>query len=742
MKEEKVNKKSNILKKVFPFFNFFSKSKDLGVVFFIIAILAVIIIPMSAWVLDLLITISIALSILILLIALYIDKPMDFSTFPTLLLFVTAYRLALNIATTRMILTDGNSGTGNVSGIVSAFGDFVVGGNYVIGTIVFSILVIVNLLVITNGSTRVTEVRARFALDAMPGKQMAIDADMNAGLIDEKEAKKRRENLAQEADFYGAMDGASKFVKGDAIASIVITIVNIIGGFLIGVFQKDMSIADSASVFTILTIGDGLVGQIPALIVATATGVVATRTTKGEEDNFATSVVKQLTQADKSKTLIIVGFILLIFSLTPQFPGFPLAFVGLMFLFIAWLTTKDLENSSIFKVLNIFSNAIKTNSKTDTKSKSEKKLIQPPPKKPQKSQEEIRKEEEKAIDEVLKVEFLELHLGYQLIRLAAVDQGGDLLERVRGIRKKIAKSYGFLMPQIRMTDDPGIGPTTYQFFLKGIEIGSGEVMPDKFLAMNTGMVAEEINGIATKEPAFGLDALWIDANLKEDAIIQGYTVIDPSTVIATHMSELVKKYAEEFVTKDEVKKLMDRLEEEYPATIEEAKKIPASVIRSVLQALLHEGIPIKDMLTILETITDIAPMVSNDVGIIVEQVRSKLSRVITNVFKSEDGNIKLLTLSHSSEQFLLNKLKEQPSGRHLLLNATEMQKLIDSISNESLRIIQRNITPVILVVDPQLRMPLSIKLEQFKLESVVVLSHAEIDPNAPFEVLGTVEVGF
>nr|WP_181882217.1 flagellar biosynthesis protein FlhA [Helicobacter aurati] len=731
------------MQKAFPFLKLVGKSKDLGVVVFIIAILAVIIIPLPSIALDFLLAISIALSLLIILIALYINKPMDFSTFPTLLLFVTAYRLALNVATTRMILSEGSKGTDHVSLIVKAFGEFVASGNYVIGIIIFIILVIVNLLVITNGSTRVTEVRARFALDAMPGKQMAIDADMNAGLIDEKEAKNRREQLAQEADFYGAMDGASKFVKGDAIAAIIITIVNIVGGFAIGVFQDKMTMTDAAETFTILTIGDGIVGQIPALIVATATGIVATRTTKGEEENFANSLVKQLTE--KSKTLIIVGFVLFIFALAPSFPAYPLMLVSMVFWLAAWLINKDNEQSAfsqITKLLSGFGKA-KTQDKAKQPSSKEKIAIQEQaPKRVPKTQEEIKKEEEKAINEVLKVEFLELHLGYHLIRLAAAEQGGDLLERVRGIRKKIARDYGFLMPQIRMTDDPGIGPTTYQFFLKGIEIGNGEVMPDKFLAMNTGMVTKEIDGIPTKEPAFGMDGMWIDSNLKEDAIIQGYTVIDPATVIATHMGELVKKYAEEFITKDEVKKLMDRLESEYPTAIEEAKKVPSSVIRSVLQALLHEGIPIKDMLTILETITDIAPIVQNDIPIIVEHVRAKLARVITNVFKAEDGNFKFLTFSDASTEFLKSKLKDQHGNKILLLNTTEMQKLIDSVRQESLKLVQRNIAPVVLVVDSNIRASLSLQLEQFGVDSVVVLSHAEIDPNTSFEVMGIIDIPF
>lgn len=735
------DRQKNIIKKIFPPLRYITESKDLTVVAFVIAILAIIIVPLPPFLLDFLLTISIALSVLIILIGLYISKPTDFSAFPTLLLIVTLYRLALNVATTRMILTEGYKGPEAVSDIIAAFGEFTVGGNYVIGTIIFTILVLVNLLVVTNGSTRVTEVRARFALDAMPGKQMAIDADLNSGLIDNEEAKKRRTALTQEADFYGAMDGASKFVKGDAIASIIITLINIIGGFLVGVFQKDMSMAYSASTFTVLTIGDGLVGQIPALIIATATGIVATRTTQGEEENFASKLITQLTS--KSKILIIVGLILVLFATIPGLPTFSLAFVGVLFLFIAWLISRE-DKKNLFsmfekwlgKKMNVDLSATSQKS-TDTQEDAS----QPQSTKAQKTPEEIKKEEEKVIDEVLKVELLELALGYQLIGLADVKQGGDLLERVRGIRKKIASDYGFLMPQIRIRDNLQLPPTNYEIKLKGIVIGEGSVMPDKFLAMNTGFVGKEIEGIPTKEPAFGMDALWIDPRDKEEAIIQGYTIIDPSTVIATHMSELVKSYAEEFITKDEVKSLLERLSQDYPAIIEEAKGIPIGVIRSVLQELLHEKIPIRDMLTILETITDVAPMVQNDVSIITEHVRSKLSRVITNIFKSEDGNLKLLTLATNSEQYLLGKLKEQPSGKTLLLNANDMQKLLEAISEESMKVLQKGIAPVILIVDPELRRPLANKVEQFKID-LVVLSHAELDTNAKYEVLGSININF
>lgn len=735
------DRQKNIIKKIFPPLRYITQSKDLTVVAFVIAILAIIIVPLPPFLLDFLLTISIALSVLIILIGLYISKPTDFSAFPTLLLIVTLYRLALNVATTRMILTEGYKGPEAVSDIIAAFGEFTVGGNYVIGTIIFTILVLVNLLVVTNGSTRVTEVRARFALDAMPGKQMAIDADLNSGLIDNEEAKKRRTALTQEADFYGAMDGASKFVKGDAIASIIITLINIIGGFLVGVFQKDMSMAYSASTFTVLTIGDGLVGQIPALIIATATGIVATRTTQGEEENFASKLITQLTS--KSKILIIVGLILVLFATIPGLPTFSLAFVGILFLFIAWLISRE-DKKNLFsmfekwlgKKMNVDLSATSSKSTDTEEATSEHQST-----KAQKTPEEIKKEEEKVIDEVLKVELLELALGYQLIGLADIKQGGDLLERVRGIRKKIASDYGFLMPQIRIRDNLQLPPTNYEIKLKGIVIGEGSVMPDKFLAMNTGFVGKEIEGIPTKEPAFGMDALWIDPKDKEEAIIQGYTIIDPSTVIATHMSELVKSYAEEFITKDEVKSLLERLSEDYPAIIEEAKGIPIGVIRSVLQELLHEKIPIRDMLTILETITDVAPMVQNDVSIITEHVRSKLSRVITNIFKSEDGNLKLLTLATNSEQYLLGKLKEQPSGKTLLLNANDMQKLLEAISEESMKVLQKGIAPVILIVDPELRRPLANKVEQFKID-LVVLSHAELDTNAKYEVLGSININF
>lgn len=708
------------------------------VIVFMMLIVAIIIVPLPSAMLDFLLSISIALSILIILITLYVDKATEFSAFPTILLIVTLYRLALNVATTRMILSEGHNGVEAVSSIVAAFGHFVVGGNYVIGIIVFTILVIVNLIVITNGSTRVTEVRARFTLDAMPGKQMAIDADLNAGLIGQDEAQKRRDALAQEADFYGTMDGASKFVKGDAIASIIITIVNIIGGFLIGVFEHGMSVKQSAETFTILTIGDGLVGQIPALIVATATGIITTRAAKSSQTNFAGDIITQITGS--SKILSIVGFILILFALVPGLP-ISLGFVGAFFLAVAWLVSRE-DMGSLFSMVEKFisKKAPPNSKKADEDSQKEIDINQHKAQRVQKSEEEIKKEEEAIINEALKVETLEIYLGYQLIRLADVKQNGDLLERIRSMRKKIATDYGFLIPQIRIKDNLNLQPTDYEVLLKGVKIGEGSVLPDKFLAMDTGMVAEAIDGIPTKEPAFGLDALWIDSKDKEEAIIRGYHIIDPSTIVTTHMTELIKTYAEEFITKDEVKVLMDRHAKDYPVVVGEASKIPMSVIIRVLRELLHEKIPIKDLPTILESITDTYPILQDDTDSIVEQVRSRLARTITDIFKAEDGNLKIFTLSLATEQYLIDRLKEQPGGKNFVLHSNEVQKLVDSIQEESLKLIQKNMTPVLLV-DYRIRKPLVKLLEPFRV-NITILGNAEIDPHATFEVVGTLNIEF
>jgi flagellar biosynthesis protein FlhA len=689
------------------------------------AILAIIIVPLPSTILDLLLTVSMAFAVLILLISLYIPKPTDLTTFPTLILILTLFRLSLNIATTRMILSHGSEGPDAVSDIITSFGDFVVGGNYVIGIIVFAILVLINFMVITKGSTRVAEVAARFVLDSMPGKQMAVDADLNAGLIDDAEAKRRRAEILQDANFYGAMDGSSKFVKGDAVAGIVITLINIIGGFLIGVFQHDMSVGDAASTFTLLTIGDGLVGQIPALIISTATGIMITRSSS-DGDNFAEGTINQM--VGNAKIMMIVGFIMLLFAMVPGLPTASMGLVGILFASLGWAIYKfDKGELSILDVDNILSK------KTKEQLEEEHKI------KPKKTHEEIAKEEENALEDILKVEMLELTLGYQLIRLADDTQGGDLLERIRSMRRKIAADFGFLMPQVRIRDNLHLQPNQYQILLKGVSIGEGEIQPDKFLAMDSGMATGDIKGEATKEPAFGLDALWIPHDLKEDAIINGYTVVDPATVISTHMSELIKRNAEELLTRQEVQTLIDKIKNDFPVIVDDVLKVASiGLIQRILKALLHEKIPLKDMLSILETIADIAEYTKN-VDLITEQVRAKLSRIITQMYASEDGVIRLLTFDTASEQLMLNKSKEQDGTRNLMLNVGEINALIQATSNKASELLQKGVSPVVIIVDPQLRRGVAEIFERFSLD-VVTLSHAEIDSSATFEVMGSISI--
>lgn len=704
--------------------NFLLGQKDLSVVVFVMAILAIIIVPLPSSILDVLLTISMALAVLILLISLYVPKPTDLTTFPTLILILTLFRLALNIATTRMILSHGHEGPEEVSNIITSFGNFVVGGNYVIGIVVFSILVLINFMVITKGSTRVAEVAARFTLDSMPGKQMAVDADLNAGLIDDAEAKKRRADILQDANFYGAMDGSSKFVKGDAVAGIIITLINIIGGFLIGVFQHEMSVSDSATTFTLLTIGDGLVGQIPALIVSTATGIMITRSS-GEGDNFADGAINQI--MGNAKIMMIVGFIMILFALVPGLPTASMGFVGIMFALLGWSVYKyEKGELSILDVNNILA-------KTKEQEAKDKIL------RPAKSNEEIAKEEESALEDILKVEMLELTLGYQLIRLADSAQGGDLLERIRSMRRKIASDFGFLMPQVRIRDNLHLQPQQYQILLKGIPVGEGTIMPDKFLAMDSGMATGDIKGEKTKEPAFGLDAIWIAPELKEDAIINGYTVVDPATVISTHMSELIKQNAEDLLTRQEVQTLINKIKNDFPVIVDDVTKVASiGLIQRVLKSLLHEKIPLKDMLTILETIADVAEFTKN-VDIITEQVRAKLSRIITKLYSGEDGTVRLLTFDTASEQLMLEKSQERDGTRTLMLNVGEINALIQATSTKAAELLQKGISPVIVIVDPQLRRGVAEIFERFSLD-VVTLSHAEIDSSATFEVMGSISI--
>ncbi|ECL3016041.1 flagellar biosynthesis protein FlhA [Campylobacter jejuni] len=720
--------KNKIVDLVFPFLGPLIapvlKAKSLTIVGFLVCILAIIIVPLPSPILDFFLALSIALSVLIILISIYIPKPTDLTTFPTLILIITLFRLSLNIATTRMILSEGQNGPEAVSEIIAAFGEFVVGGNMVIDVIVFCILVLINFMVVTKGSTRVSEVQARFTLDAMPGKQMAIDADLNAGLIDEQTARARRQEVIAEANFYGAMDGSSKFIKGDAVAGIIITIINIIGGFLIGSFQHDMALSDAASTYTILTIGDGLVSQIPGLITSTATAIIITRASKDEE-NFAEGTLTQL--LSEYRTLLIVGFVLFIFALVPGLPTLSLGFMALVFLSLGYLTKQVKEGKIDITTVK------KSKPSAAAASQSGAGGTTATPAK--KSEEEILKEEEHKINDILKVEILELELGYGLIKLAE----NELTERIRSMRRSIAESLGFLMPKIRIRDNLRLKPNEYSFKLKGVSIASAEIYPDKYLAMDSGFITEEIEGIATKEPAFNSDALWIDANLKDEATLNGYIVIDPASVISTHMSELIKAHASELLTRQEVQNLLDKVKNDYPIIVEGALGVaPVSLIQKILKDLLKHHIPIKDMLTILESVSDIAE-VSKSFDMIIEHVRASLARMITNMYLDDKGNLDIFILDSASSAVLLENVQFRDGSYHLPLSVAQTGTLVDTLRAEVAAVANGRIKPFILCVEPQLRKFIADICYNFSI-NIVVLSFAEIAENTNFNTEGIIRI--
>lgn len=720
--------KNKIVDLVFPFLGPLIapilKAKSLTIVGFLVCILAIIIVPLPSPVLDFFLALSIALSVLIILISIYIPKPTDLTTFPTLILIITLFRLSLNIATTRMILSEGQNGAEAVSEIIAAFGEFVVGGNMVIGVIVFCILVLINFMVVTKGSTRVSEVQARFTLDAMPGKQMAIDADLNAGLIDEQTARARRQEVIGEANFYGAMDGSSKFIKGDAVAGIIITIINIIGGFLIGSFQHDMALSDAAHTYTILTIGDGLVSQIPGLITSTATAIIITRASKDEE-NFAEGTLKQL--LSEYRTLLIVGFVLFIFALVPGLPTLSLGFMALVFLTLGYLTKQVKEGKIDISTVK----KSKPNATVASQSGAGGAVAAPA----KKSEEEILKEEEHKINDILKVEILELELGYGLIKLAE----NELTERIRSMRRSIAESLGFLMPKIRIRDNLRLKPNEYSFKLKGVSIASAEIYPDKYLAMDSGFITEEIEGIATKEPAFNSDALWIDANLKDEATLNGYIVIDPASVISTHMSELIKAHASELLTRQEVQNLLDKVKNDYPIIVEGALGVASvSLIQKILKDLLKHHIPIKDMLTILESVSDIAE-VSKSFDMIIEHVRASLARMITNMYLDDKGNLDIFILDSASSAVLMENIQFRDGSYHLPLSVAQTGTLVDTLRAEVAAVANGRIKPFILCVEPQLRKFIADICYNFSI-NIIVLSFAEIAENTNFNTEGIIKI--
>jgi flagellar biosynthesis protein FlhA len=661
-------------------------SKDLFVVALFVAILMIIIVPLSKGLLDFFLVVSLSLSLLILLISLYIQRPSDLTTFPTIILILALFRLSLNIATTRSILSEGHNGPEAVSSIISAFGDFVVGGNMVIGIIIFVILVLINFMVVTKGATRVAEVTARFTLDSMPGKQMAIDADLNAGFIDDKEAQIRRKELISDANFYGAMDGSSKFVKGDAVAGIIITLVNLIGGLLIGLFQHDMTVSQSGEIYTILTIGDGLVAQLPALILSTATAIIITRSNM-DEDRFANQSILQLVK--DSKALMLVGIGMILFGFIPGFPTGILSIMGLLMMatsYTIFMVQEEQDNSitRFFKPQEAKKGAAKT-SKSVEELKEMKKQKGP--------------DEAQAIETIMKMEVLELKLGFRLLQLVQGDS--ELLDKIKGIRKTIAADLGFIIPQIRISDDANLAQNEYQLYLKRIPIVKGRVETEKLLAMG-GIGNEKLKGLHVKEPVFNLDATWISPELKEEALMKGFTVKD------------------------------------FPIVVEEAMKVTSyGSLLKVCKDLLHEKIPIVDMLTIVEAIADIAEFTKAP-DVLLEHVRSKLYRLITQRFKDNDGTLHIITIKPELEQQFIGKLQEQHGVSQLMLSISEINNLVTKTKETIEQVESRGFGKVAMVVDPLLRKRVSEIYEKFGLQ-VAVLSHAELDSRANFAIEGTVE---
>jgi len=663
----------------------------------VIAIITVLIIPLPPSILDFALAFNITFSLVILLSTLYIKKPLDLSVFPGMLLIVTLLRLALNIASTRLIL-----GTGYAGEVINSFGNFVVQGNYVVGFIVFIILVIIQFVVITKGAGRISEVSARFTLDAMPGKQMAIDADLNAGLIDEGEAKERRANISGEADFYGAMDGASKFVRGDAIAGILITMINIVGGFIIGIAMQDMPITEALKTYSLLSIGDGLVTQIPALIVSTSAGIIVTRA--ASSSNMGKDLVQQLTQ--QPRAIMIAAGMLILFGVVPGMPTVPFMLFGAVVGVIGYMT--------------------KENAKRKAKEDKEKESVQD--------------EEEAPVErteDLLKVDTLEVELGYGLIPLVDTNQGGDLLDKVSAIRRQQAIDLGIVVPPIRIRDNVQLGPNQYMIKVKGIPIATYELMIDHVMAINPGYIDAKLDGFDTKEPAYGLNATWIIPNFRDQAESQGFTIVEPSAVLATHLTEAIKANAAELLTRQDVKHLVDTLKEDSPSLVDGIipEMVSLSIIQKVLQALLAERIAVRDMGTIIETITDLTAT-TKEPDVIAEYVRMALKRQITEMHKDDDGKINVFTIDPTIEQMLTESVQNTKQGLMLVTPPSETEKLLKAVGRQIENSETAGHTPICLS-SPNIRLALK-RLIETSYPNLVVLSYNELINNVEVNSTGIV----
>ena len=680
----------------------FTKQTDIMVAAGVVGIIGMMVLPVPPVVMDILLAVSITIALVILLTTMYINQPLQLSVFPSLLLILTLYRLSLNIASTRLILINGHTGPAAAGKVIMSFGQFVVSGNYVVGIIIFLILVLINFIVITKGAGRIAEVAARFILDSMPGKQMAIDADLNAGIVREAEARARRREIEEEADFYGAMDGASKFVRGDAIASLLITAINIIAGFIIGVVQMGMPVSEAAATYTILTVGDGLVSQIPALITSTAAGILVTRT--ASDTHLGQDVFRQIFR--HWRVMAMVALFLLAFSMVPGMPAMTFILLAIVLGIIAYFSrTRQLDEAA--------------------KVRAEEKPPEP----------EVTENER--LESMLPLDLLDLEVGYGLIGLVDNRRGGELLDRITALRRQFVTTLGFIIPPVHIRDNLQLEPSRYVILLKGTEIASGEVLPDKYLAMNPGDVVEEVEGKDTVEPAFGLPAKWIDKELREKAEAVGYTVVDTSTVIATHFSEVLKGHAAELIGRQEMQQLLDIFSRNNPKLVEDLipNLLTLGEVLKVIKNLLAEQISIRDLRTILETLADYAAQTKNP-EVLSELVRQRLAKTITSRLKTPENEIYAIMFDRQLEDMFRDSQRVMDDEIQVAISPDQAKKLLTALEKHMKETSLKAVQPVLLV-SPEIRKAIFNFIKRF-MPDLPVVSHREIDNSVSIQLVGTV----
>ena len=675
-------------------------SKGLGAPLLLMIMMSMIVVPLAPIMLDVFFSFNISLALIVLLVTVYSLRPLDFGLFPTVLLISTLLRLALNVASTRVVLLEGHTGADAAGQVIKAFGDFVIGGNYAVGIIVFAILVIINFVVITKGATRISEVSARFTLDAMPGKQMAIDADLNAGLIDQEQARQRRDEISAEAEFYGSMDGASKFVRGDAVAGILILFINIFGGLLIGTLQHDMSFSDAARVYTLLTIGDGLVAQIPALLLSTAAGIITTRVSSSQD--MGAQVLHQL--FGNVRSLVVTSGILGVMGVIPGMPN--LAFLTLSFCCgtIAWFIHRHQQRP--------VAAAAEPAAQVEPEAR------------------------DLSWDDVTAVDAIGLEVGYRLIPMVDKEQGGQLMSRIKGVRKKLSQELGFLIPPVHIRDNLELAPTSYRITLMGVTVGEAEIFPDKEMAINPGQVFGEIEGLAARDPAFGLDALWIDPSQRDQAQTMGYTVVDANTVVATHLSQLLQDHASELLGHEEVQHLLDKLATSAPKLVENLvpDTLSLGVVVKVLQNLLQEGVPIRDIRTIAETLAEHGSR-SQDPDVLTAAIRVALGRMIVQQINGMGAELPVITLDPNLEQ-LLHQTVQASEGGAIGVEPGLAERLHTALT-ESAQKQEVSGQAAVLLVSAAIRSMLA-RFVQHTIPSLHVLAYNEIPSDKQIKIIATV----